>query len=29
MQEPTETVLICTQQNFDVVVGLNPTQIEI
>ena len=29
MQEPTETVIICAQQNFKIVRGLNPIQIEI
>ena len=29
MQEPTETVIIHAQQNFEIVGGLNPIQIEI
>ena len=29
MQEPTETVIIRAQQNFKIVGGLNPIQIEI
>ena len=29
MQEPTETVIIRAQQNFKIVEGLNPIQIEI
>ena len=29
MSEPIETVIIRAQQNFDVVGGLNPIQIEI
>ena len=29
MSEPIETIIIRAQQNFDVVGGLNPTQIEI
>ena len=29
MSEPIETVIIRAQQNFDVVCGLNPIQIEI
>ena len=29
MQEPIGTVIIFTQQSFEIVVGLNPVQIEI
>ena len=29
MQEPIETIIICAQQNFEIVVGLNPFQIKI
>ena len=29
MQEPIETIIIRTQQNFEIVGGLNPIQIEI
>ena len=29
MQEPIETIIIRAQQNFEIVVGLNPFQIEI
>ena len=29
MQEPIETVIICTQQNSEIMGGLNPIQIEI
>ena len=29
MQEPIETIVVRAQQNFDVVGGLNPIQIEI
>ena len=29
MQEPIETIIVRAQQNFDVVGGLNPVQIEI
>ena len=29
MQEPIEMIIICTQQNFEIVGGLNPIQIEI
>ena len=29
MPEPTETVIICVQQSFEIAGGLNPVQIEI
>ena len=29
MQEPIEMIIICAQQNFEIVGGLNPIQIEI
>ena len=29
MAEPTETVIVCVQQNFEIAGGLNPVQIEI
>ena len=29
MNEPTETIIVCAQQNFDTISGLNSIQIEI
>ena len=29
MQEPIDTIIVCAQQNFDIVGGLNPIQIEL
>ena len=29
MQEPIETIVVCAQQNLDIVGGLNPIQIEL
>ena len=29
MQEPIETIIVCAQQNFEIVGGQNPVQIEI